>query len=487
MIWREQGKKLLKTAAIWLLSTLFSLVLAQMGLRVENLLLVYVVGVLIGIVETSSLCWGIASAVAYVLTFNFLFTEPKHSFIVNDPNYYVSFGIFAIVAFIVATLTIRLQNQMRIATEKEEVTKKLGDIGRGFLNVAGRDQIAEYGSERLSNILGKNVKVYFWNQGEELEDSAARWCVTHSMACGCGTSEFSNRQNLYLPICNRNKTYGAIAIDCRNGPLKEEARVYVDNISYQMMLVLERERLNREKEETRLQVEKEKLKSTLLRSISHDLRTPLTGIAGGANFLYNNLDCLDGQTMKSMLWDMMSDAEWLSSMVENLLNMTRIQEGRLVIKKKNEVVDDILAAAVSLVSRRKGSHSIKTAKPEDILLVPADGQLLVQVLVNLMDNAIRHTRGDSEIVIQARKQDQLMVFEVSDNGGGIDKEKIAHIFDNFFTTAEERGDMKRGVGLGLAICKAIVEAHRGHIYAGNNDKGGATFRVELPMEDKENE
>ena len=188
-----------------------------------------------------------------------------------------------------------------------------------------------------------------------------------------------------------------------------------------------------------------------------------------------------------MLKDICTDAEWLNTMVENLLNMTRIQEGRLDINKKNEVVDDIISSAVTLVSKRIGNHTLKTETPEEILLFPVDARLFIQVLVNLLDNAFRHSGDGTTVVISAFAQRNNMVFRVSDNGRGIPEGKLEQIFDNFFTTAYQNGDRQRGVGLGLTICKAIVEAHHGKIAAYNNEKGGATFQIELPMEDKDHE
>ena len=225
----------------------------------------------------------------------------------------------------------------------------------------------------------------------------------------------------------------------------------------------------------------------MLANMAHDLRTPLTGIAGSSNFLYDNYGSLDEETAKSMLNDICTDAEWLNSMVENLLNMTRIQEGRLDIQKKKEVVDDLISGAVTLVSKRLGDHRLKTVTPHDIVLLPVDARLFTQVLVNLIDNAIRHSGNDTTITVSARVMGNFITFKVSDNGSGIPEERLDKIFDNFFTTAYENGDKQRGVGLGLTICKAIVEAHGGHIKAVNNEGGGTTFQVDMPMEVRQNE
>ena len=278
-----------------------------------------------------------------------------------------------------------------------------------------------------------------------------------------------------------------IIFDCEGWTLSEEEKIYVDTVISQLTLVIERELLSREKENTRIQVERERLKSTLLRSISHDLRTPLTGITGSAGFLLDNLGIMDEATIKSMLKDICSDSEWLSTMVENLLNLTRIQEGRLDINKKKEVVDDLVSSAVRLVSNRVGNHTLRMETPEDILLVAVDGRLFIQVLVNLLDNAFRHSGANTTVTLSVRQDGNCLKFVVADNGIGLPDGKIDKIFDNFFTTAYENGDKQRGVGLGLTICKAMVEAQGGTIRAYNSPKGGAVFEVSMPMEDKKDE
>lgn len=467
---------------IWVLSTMMAVVLNSMNVRIENLLLIYVVGVVICSVETRSLLWGIGSSIVFLFTFNFLFTDPKFTFRIDDVNYAISLAIFIIVAFIVASLTVKLQRQMDIANLRADVTAKMNEIGSGFLNISGIPALAEYSKKSLEKLTGKQVIILIRDrENRDFADSTAEWCYKNSMECGHGKSQFEETDNLYLPIRNNSRTYGVIVFSCMDGELEGEERVYVDTVITQITIVLQREQMGEEKEAARLQIEKERLKSTLLRSISHDLRTPLTGIAGSANFLRDNYGFVDRETVTSMLGDICNDAEWLNSMVENLLNMTRIQEGRLDIQRKMEVVDDLISEAVALVLKRIGNHRLETSTPPDIVLVPVDGRLFTQVLVNLMDNAIRHSGEGTEIRVSARQEGETVTFLVEDNGIGIPEERQGKIFDSFFTTAYENGDKKRGVGLGLGICKAIVEAHGGQITVYNNKNGGATFRIDITL------
>lgn len=477
-------KNCFRVLVIWVFSTMLAIVLDHMSVRIENLLLLYVVGVVICSVETSSMCWGITSAVIFVFTFNFLFTTPKFSLEMDDPNYVISLVIFIIVALIVASLTVKLRKQMDIATTRTKITIKLNNIGSGFLNLSGRPAILKYSMESLENLTGRHIDILLRDKKEkEFPDSIAEWCYKNSMACGHGEARFGENCRLYMPIRNSSKTYGVIIFDCGHGVLTEEERLHVTTVISQITLVLERESLNEEKELTKLQIEKERLKSTLLRSISHDLRTPLTGIAGNANFLYDNYEIVDLESARSMLKDICTDADWLGSMVENLLNMTRIQDGKLDIHKKKEVVDDLISGAVTLTAKRLGSHTLKTSTPPEIMLIPVDARLFTQVLVNLIDNAVKHSGEGTEITVTAEQKGSSMIFTVSDNGAGISEDKMGQVFDNFFTTAYQNGDKQRGVGLGLTICRAIIEAHGGRIEAFKNKPKGVKFQIVLPMEE----
>ena len=180
--------------------------------------------------------------------------------------------------------------------------------------------------------------------------------------------------------------------------------------------------------------------------------------------------------------DIGNDAQWLNNMVENLLNMTHISEGELVLKKQPEVVDDIVSEAYGRVERLRGNRDIAIHMPDTVMEVPMDGRLIIQVLVNLLDNAVKYTPENARIDLRAYPDNGYMVFEVSDNGKGIAPEILDKVFDNFVTAPAVSGDAKRGMGIGLGICRSIVEAHGGVIAALNNNRGGATFKFALPME-----
>ncbi len=474
--------KALKTFAILLLATLFAFALQGFGLRVENILMLYVLGILIVIIETKNYLWGILSSIICIFAFNYFFTEPKYTFRVKDPNYIISFTIFLVVAFIVSTLTSRLQKQIIISKQNEEMASRLYKISSGYLNITEIDNIIAYGVENLELLIGKACAIFYGEAAYASNDSAVIWSFKNSLACGAGENFLGNLSQKYLPIKNKSHTIGVLSVDCRNGDITKEESLCINTMLSQITMAIERELLNIAEEKNRLNIEKETLRSNLLRSISHDLRTPLTAIRGGSGFLIDSYKSLDAEMILSLLNGINTDAAWLSNMVENLLNMTRIQDGKLLLNQQNEVIDDIIGEAVSRVSKTAGNHTIKTDITNEIMLVPMDGQLIIQVLINLLDNAIKHTASPCEILLKTEKVKSDIVFTVSDNGGGIKEELLNQIFESFVTETSQSTDAHRGMGLGLSICKSIIQAHGGTISANNNEIGGATFQFTLPLE-----
>lgn len=480
-------KNIGKAAIIIILASILALALNGFDFRAESLLMLYVVAIVIIIVETGSFKLGIVSALVCVFTFNFLFTEPRFTFSINDPNYYISMLIFLIVAGIVGSLMTRLKKQIIISTENEEGTKKLYKIVKGYLNLTGDHQITIHGEKSIQELTGKTCYMYLKKNGKPFESEGLNWCFDNSTACGFGEMKLGELPVKYMPIRSGHKTLGALEMEMEGTDLSKPEMVYVNTILTQTTIALERDHLSKEEEKNKFRIETERLKSNLLRSISHDLRTPLTSIEGSANFILESPQPLDEETVRSLLTDISSDAVWLNNLVENLLNMTKIQDGRLIISKAGELACDILSEASSRISKRLGKHNLEINVPEELTLVPMDGHLIIQVLVNLLDNCIKHTREDSNIVVNAYENEKYMVFEVQDNGGGIGEDIQDKIFESFVTSSKESGDMVRGMGLGLSIVKSIIEAHGGTIMAENNYLGGATFRFTLPLEGRNNE
>ena len=232
-----------------------------------------------------------------------------------------------------------------------------------------------------------------------------------------------------------------------------------------------------------LVAQKEQLRSNLLRSISHDLRTPLTSISGNASNLLSNGEKFDVETKKQLYSDIYDDSMWLITLVENLLSITKIEEGRLNIRLQAEMLDEIITEALQHISRKKEEHKISFQTSEDFILVKADARLIMQVIINIVDNAFKYTQKGSEITITTQKMKDKAVVRIADNGPGIPDDIKPLVFDMFYSGAKNMADRRRSLGLGLALCKSIITAHGGELELSDNMPHGAVFTFSLPIEE----
>lgn len=486
------------TILILSLCTLISRIFIDMNVRTENTIMIYLVGVLFIIIETKKLLWGIASSFISIITFNYFFTQPLYSLHISDPNYIITILIFLIVSIVTGVLMGKMQQHAATSHYNEQQTLALYEISKSYLNLSGLDSIFMHNIHSLYHYQNIISVLYYYDIkqqkltvfmdkkmrcDERPNEDLAQWCYDNSCSCGYGTMVHKDTLWTYHPLHHGCELLGVYAL-YHSFDLSHENTLFANTLISQMVLAIEREQLYETQEVNRIEIEKEKLRNNLLRSISHDLRTPLTGIAGSSSLIMEKHDDLDVDTQLNLIRSINSDAQWLTTLVENLLNMTRIQDGRLLITKQKEVVDDIICEALGRCETRKGAHTICAHLPETVQLVSMDGKLIVQVLVNYLDNALKHTQDDSIIDIWFRERADTFAFEVCDNGSGIDEQIADHLFDSFVTTKNERADSKRGVGLGLSICKAIIEAHHGTVYAHNQKQSGAVFGFTLPKEEE---
>ena len=254
---------------------------------------------------------------------------------------------------------------------------------------------------------------------------------------------------------------------------QKQVKVARENEQLARQLTLEQERIQ-------FAMEKEQMRSGLLRSISHDLRTPLTGIAGASRLIAESGQSLDRDSIVSLASDISDQADWLIQLVENILNMTKIDSGNLTVEKSPEAVEDVISNAVAHVRGRIQRRTVEVEVQDSVFMVPMDGKLIVQVLINLVDNAIKNTKEDGRIAIRVSEAEGMVWFSVEDDGCGIDESIISRLFEEFVTFRPVSQDTGKGIGLGLAICRAIVTAHGGTITGSNREEGGARFCFGLP-------
>ena len=251
-------------------------------------------------------------------------------------------------------------------------------------------------------------------------------------------------------------------------------------------LAMDRLRVMQEKIRSQEEANQERYRGNLLRAISHDLRTPLAGIMGTSEMIMDMSE--QNEPRYELAQGIYKDADWLRGLVENILSLTRLQDGRLTLHKQMEPVEEVIGAALNVIAKRAPEREITVDIPDEIVMVPMDVGLIEQVLTNLLDNAIKHTQVQDEIIVAFRKDEQSgqAVFTVSDHGTGISEEDLPKIFEMFYTTKGSGPDARRGIGLGLAICESIIRAHGGTITASNQKTGtGAVFEFTLPLEESE--
>lgn len=312
------------------------------------------------------------------------------------------------------------------------------------------------------------------------EQKIARWVYENNQRAGVGTNYFKNAKCLYLAIRIGDNVYGVIGIPADKDVLDSVEYSILLSVVNECALAMENLRNAIEKEKNAVLAKNEQLRADLLRAISHDLRTPLCSISGNADMLLNNGACLDSKTKQQIYADIYDDSEWLIGVVENLLSITRLNDGRLKFKFTDQLLDEVIAEALRHISRKHDEYIIVT-KCEELILVRMDVQLIIQVLVNLIDNAIKYTPKGSKICIRGMKCNGKAQICVEDNGPGIADEMKPHIFEMFYTGKSTIADSQRSLGLGLALCQSIIEAHDGSLVLTDNTPQGCIFTFTLPL------
>jgi two-component system, OmpR family, sensor histidine kinase KdpD len=499
----------LKVLFVMTFVTVIGLIFQHFHFTEANIIILYLMGVLAVSAMTNGYLPGVLSSIIAVLTFNFFFTVPYFTFMAYGPYYPLTFTVMFAAAILTSTMTARVRRQARIVALREKVDDLLLQTSRVLMCAHDRGTLALAISGHLSGLLERPVVCYiperidaselpapaFSNQDgsetvvqllEKDEVAVANWVFGNAKEAGCGTDTLPGSQGYYFPIIGEQKALAVVGILCTGSKrLPSEQRRMLLTVAGQIALAVERELLNEAGQQAQKDVEREQLRSNLLRAVSHDLRTPLTGISGAALTALENDDQLDPATRKQLLRSISDDADWLIQIVENLLSVTRIDEGRLALNIKDEVIEEIISESIEHIEKHLHGHKLVTNIQQSTTLVPMDGKLIEQVLINLIDNAIKYTPEGTTIQIRSWCDEDSTSFEVRDDGPGIDEKDIPHLFERFFTKGESHADSRRGIGLGLSISKSIVSAHGGTIKAYNAHPSGAVFSFTLPMKPQE--
>ena len=465
-----------------------------------NIVVVYILSVILTARFTDGYMWGIVTTVLSTCAFNIFFTQPYYTLSVDDPTYFITFSIMAITSIITSALTSKAKKMTAEAIHNERQTSALYDLTSHLADAESAEQIAGITVETVSRIMDcKAACLCFDGQGKPEHTFIQQKSESEQIhRCVSNPDDIQHRiENLRTdydagdefydwPIYGSESVLGIVRIPKQRAEVMEDQqKKLLHSMIETTAIAMDRLRVMKERIRTQEEAAQERYRGNLLRAISHDLRTPLAGIMGTSEMIMDMTDHTD--TRYGLAEGIYRDADWLHALVENILSLTRLQDGRLMLHKEMEPVEEVVGVAVAAMEKRAPEREISVNIPDDILLLPMDARLIGRVLTNLMDNAVKHTKEGEEISVTVSKDTlhHMAVFTVADTGTGISKQDLPNIFQMFYTTKGKGPDARRGIGLGLAICESIVTAHGGTIRAQNQEHGkGAVFTFTLPLEEK---
>ena len=472
------------------------------GMALQQFLAVYNVAlVFLTAVTISAVMFGLGpslfACVLGVLAYNFFFLPPLYTFTIADPENVVALFFFAIVAFIVSNLAARVRSQAVAAQQRARITDQLYQFSRKLAVVAKMEDLLWATAHQIALMLKVRVVVLLPEAGsiavkagfppedmlDEADLAAAKWCWEKNRVTGRESDTLPGAKWLFLPLRTASGPVGVVGI-VRDEPgplLRPDQQRLLDALLDQAALAIERINLVEDLDRARLAAEADRLRSALLTSISHDLRTPLASILGSASSLASQGSGLDDATKKALLATIQEEAERLNRFIGNLLDMTRLESGALHPNTGPTELSDVLGAALQRAGKILIRHRVEVDLAPDLPMLDLDMVLFEQVLFNLLDNAAKYSPPGSLIRLNAWREGELLRMQVTDEGEGIPPADLERIFDKFY--AARRADRGRaGTGLGLAICRGFIEAMHGTITAANRtDRSGAVLTITLPV------
>ena len=480
-------------------ATLLGFAFDRLGFGEATIIMAYLLAVLVTSVVTSHIAYSMAAAAVSVVAFNLLFIAPRFTLAAYGKEYPVTFLIMFLTACLSGNLAARLKSHARESAQTTYRTKVLFDTDQLLARAGDRQAVVAATAGQLVKLLGRDVVIYPAPDGEpqvfpaaqepiadlltEDERAVAVWAMRNNEHAGATTDTLSQAQCLYLAIRVGERVYGAVGVAARGAPLDPFEHSILLSILGECALALENLQNAAEKERAAVLAKNEQLRANMLRAISHDLRTPLTAISGNASNLLSNGADFDEDTRRQLYSDIYDDSLWLINVVENLLSVTRIEDGRMALRPSAELVEEIVTEALNHVGRGRTDHVITFTCKDEWLMARADARLIVQVVVNIVDNALKYTPPGSHIDITAAREDDKVAVTIADDGPGVPPEVGERVFDMFFSGSNRAADSRRSLGLGLALCRSIITAHGGIISLSQNQPHGAVFRFTLPAEE----
>ncbi|WP_137937013.1 two-component system sensor histidine kinase KdpD [Chitinivorax sp. B] len=480
----------------WALALIMLITLACIALvkyvDLVNVVMIYLLGV-VAIAARFGRWPGVLASLLSVLAFDFFLIPPRLSFAVSDTQYLLTFGVMLIVALTISNLMAGIRFQAHIARYREQRVASLYDLSKELASALTYDRILEISLEAVEAVFKVRAAILLPDSHEavrqpvldtrrnwpEIDLGVAQWTYDHQQAAGLGTDTLPACASKYLPLRAPMRTRGVLVIQspALKQMLQPEQQRLLETFAAQIALAIERVHYVEVAQDALVSMESERLRNSLLSAISHDLRTPLTVIVGLASSLQGQNANLE--VAQRVARDIEDEALKMTGLVSNLLEMARFQSGNVQLHKQWQMIEEVIGSALRVCHRQLLNHVVQTSLPRDLPLVEVDAVLLERVLCNLLENAAKYTPAGSTIRLEGRQDDHELVLSVLDNGPGLPNGAEMKLFEKFRRGEHETSTL--GVGLGLAICKAIVEIHQGRIWAENRAEGGAVFHIALPL------
>ena len=462
--------------------------------HLTDLAMLYLLGIVVTSTRTGRLP-ALAATLLSVAAFDFFFVPPYFTFAVNDARFVVTFGVMFFVAYVISQLTLQIRAQAATSRKRERSTATLYALSRHLTRERKKDGIFEVAAKHIEEVFFSQIVFLILDERGELTEvetrrgsfpidrkelGVARWVFDNRHAAGLGTDTLPGAKALYLPMVASSGVLGVVGVlpeDTQKGFDLEDMHL-LESFVNQTAMARERVLLAKQAHEEHLRAEAQNVRSTFLSSVSHDLRTPLAVVAGAASTLREKEASLDRTARLELLQTIHEETGRLERIISNVLNLTRLESGAIAVRKEWQLLEEIIGVVLNRLSDRLEGRPLELRIPPDLPLVPFDTLLIEQVLTNLLENVLRHTPADTPVEITVIPQKADVLLEIADRGPGIPAGEEELIFKKFTRSTHTR----IGAGIGLAICRVIVEAHGGRIWAENRPGGGAAFRFIIPVE-----
>ncbi|MCX6045753.1 MAG: sensor histidine kinase KdpD [Chloroflexi bacterium] len=467
------------------------------ALDLSNLAMLYLLGVTL-VAYRYGRGPSFLAALLSVAAFDFFYVPPYISFEVADFPYIITFIVMLTVAFLISTLTVQIRTQADAARRRERRTSALYAMARDMVSKRGLENLTQVAIHHISDVFASETAIFLADlQGHlimqpgstlpqattDQEQVAVQWVFEHRQIAGANTDTLPSVSATYLPLKATRGGIGVLAVKPADTQrlLDPEQLHLLETFANQTSVAIERAYLADEAQTATLQVETERLRNSLLSSVSHDLRTPLASIKGAASTLLDDEVLLEPAARRDLAVTISEESDRLNRLLSNLLEMTRLEAGAVHVHKEWQPLEEVVGAALNWLDARLAGRPLTVNLPPDLPLVPLDGVLIEQVLINLIENAIKYTPPATPIEICARRDGATVIVTIADHGMGLPPDAIEQLFNKFYRARPK--ETPSGSGLGLAIARGMIEAHGGHIWAENRQDGtGAIFSFTLPLE-----